>query len=555
LNNVLIGEVWFCSGQSNMEMPLAGWGNIQNFKREIALANYPNIRFLQVKQATAEVPQQHAAVLWDGWNAVSPNTIPDFSATAYFFARELYEKTGIPIGLIHSSWGGTFIEAWSSSQALAKFDAYASGIKRLESKTAEADYKQELGLWNQLLAENDLGFNRSTGGWTAKDVDDADWNTILLPQPFDKALYPGLDGIVYFRKTVNIPDNWVGKELQLSLGPIDDNDFTFVNGTRVGATEGFTQNRNYVIPAALVTSTEVKIAIKVFDGAGDGGLYGSLDQLKITGPDLQELSIAGPWKLNVGLDLKKMPAMPSAIDGPNRPTVLFNAMVNPFKDVAIRGVIWYQGESNAERDVQRYRQLFPAMIQDWRSKWQNNSLPFYFVQLANYREKTEQPKPSAFAEIRDAQANTLKLNHTGMAVIADVGDAYDIHPKNKQEVGRRLGLIALRNLYGKHITAQGPQLKRYQIKGDQAVLTFDPLGSLLVHQPTGVTSGFTLAGKDRVFYPAAIKVIGNTVFLTAKEVPHPVAIRYGFADNPDLSIFNKEALPASPFRTDDWWDQ
>ncbi|MEI2274612.1 sialate O-acetylesterase [Sphingobacterium sp. ML3W] len=553
LKNILIGEVWFCSGQSNMEMPLAGWGKIDNFEQEIKAANFPNIRILQIPKATANQPTTAVQVESGGWNPVTPQSIPEFSATAYFFAREIYEKTGIPIGLIHSSWGGTIIEAWMSREALSPFSTYTAAIEKIQRPDAQEIYAKDLAEWNRVAEQQDQVKTATQGEWFAPQLDKSTWFTITIPSFFDRNLFPGMDGVVYFGKDVALPAHWQGKPLKLILGAIDDNDITYVNGTKVGETVGYDQIRKYTIPATANNGSLLHIAVRVFDGAGDGGIYGGTEQPRLEGPNGEQLSLVGDWKCKVGYDLAKLPAKPNAMEGPNRPTVLYNAMVKPFVDFKIKGAIWYQGESNADSKDAPYQQLLPALIQDWRQQWNNEKMPFYFVQLANFKAKSLTPQPSSWARLREAQRQTLKLPYTGMAVIADIGDAQDIHPKNKQDVGRRLGWIATAQLYGKKIPYSGPVLEHWTTKAAEMELSFNPMGKKLVLKEADKRSGsFTIAGADQVFYPAEVKQVGNKLIVSAKEVPSPVAVRYGWADNPDLILYNEAGVPGSPFRTDDW---
>ncbi|WP_343570039.1 sialate O-acetylesterase [Sphingobacterium sp.] len=553
LKNILIGEVWFCSGQSNMEMPLAGWGKINNFEQEIKAANFPNIRILQIPKATANQPTTAVKVESGGWNPVTPQSIPEFSATAYFFAREIYEKTGIPIGLIHSSWGGTIIEAWMSREALSPFSTYTAAIEKIQRPDAQEVYAKDLAEWNRVAEQQDQVKTATQGEWFAPQLDKSSWSKITIPSFFDKNLFPGMDGIVYFGKDVELPAHWQGKPLKLILGAIDDNDITYVNGTKVGETVGYDQIRKYTVPATANNGSLLHIAVRVFDGAGDGGIYGGTEQPRLEGPNGEQLSLVGDWKCKVGYDLAKLPAKPNAMEGPNRPTVLYNAMVKPFVDFKIKGAIWYQGESNADSKDAPYQQLLPALIQDWRQQWNNEKMPFYFVQLANFKAKSVTPQPSSWARLREAQRQTLKLPYTGMAVITDIGDAQDIHPKNKQDVGRRLGWIATALLYGKKIPYSGPVLQHWTTKAAEMELSFNPMGKKLVLKGAdNRNSSFTIAGADQVFYPAEVKQVGNKLIVSAKEVPSPVAVRYGWADNPDLTLYNEAGIPGSPFRTDDW---
>jgi sialate O-acetylesterase len=380
LKNVLIGEVWICSGQSNMQLPLAGWGKINNYEKEIAEAKYPNIRLFQTQHVASNQPLNDAKVDMNGWKPCSPEYISEFSSVAYFFARDIYKKTGIPIGLIHTSWGGTVVEAWMSASTLKNNADFADTVRKIENTKAEPTIDKE----------------------------------------------------------------------------------------------------------------------------------------------------------------------------PNHPTVLYNALIHPFIQYAIRGAIWYQGESNAER-ANQYRTLFPAMITDWRKQWGIGDFPFYFVQLANWKKTEEEPKASDWAELRDAQLQTLALPKTGMAVTIDIGDAVDIHPKNKQDVGKRLALIAMAKTYGANAPYSGPIVKAHKIVGNSVKIDFKFTDGGLKAQ-SGELTGFSIAGADQKFHWAKATISGNQVLVSSADVPNPVAVRYAWAANPVCNLINGAGLPASPFRTDNWQD-
>jgi len=378
LKNVMVGEVWLCSGQSNMEMPLAGWGKIKDYEREIANAKYPNIRILKVKKTINSQPQEDFKSNTMGWQECSPSTISDFSATAYFFARRLIQDKNIAIGLIDATWGGTVIESWTSADAIGKVDAFTDTIKKFE---------------------------------------------------------------------------------------------------------------------AIPTSTK--------------------------------------------------------LTNPNKPTLLFNGMINPFLPVAIKGVIWYQGESNNSRAYQ-YRELFPLMINDWRTKFNRPNLPFLFVQLANFQAINPQPADATWAELREAQTMALSLPNTGMAVAIDIGETGDIHPKNKQDVGKRLALLALKKVYKVDVVDEGPMYKSNKVENGKIIVNFRPSIAALKTSDGKAITGFAIAGEDKKFYWATAEIKGNSIVVSSKDVKNPVAVRYAWANNPINNLVNEAGLPASPFRTDDW---
>ncbi|MCD2422378.1 9-O-acetylesterase [Niabella pedocola] len=551
LENVLIGDVWLCSGQSNMEMPLAGWGKILNYEAEIARANFPSIRLLQATHVTANQPQNALSVRNSGWDVCTPATVAEFSSVAYFFAREIYEKTKIPIGLIHSSWGGTIAEAWTSYETLQQLPDFAAAAQKIKAtpKTDRPTFERQMAEWNEKKQAADKGIQNGVALWAAGDLNTADWKTMPVPGLVEDNGLPGFDGVIWFKRKCSIPDNWPSSDLTLNLGPIDDDDITYFNGVQIGATNGWNKERVYTIPARLIKKGTNDLTVRVSDNSNGGGIYGTPAQLFIKNAAGQKIELPGSWLYKVPYTLKELPPAPENPENPNRPTVLYNAMINPVINYTIKGAIWYQGESNAGRAYQ-YRELFPAMIKDWRSKFSSGNFPFYFVQLANFMKRADQPGSSAWAELREAQLMTTQLANTGMATIIDIGDAKDIHPKNKQEVGRRLALIALNRDYKKTIEYSGPRYRTQKITGDRIVLTFDHAAGMKAGE--GKLTGFAVAGADQKFYWADATINGSTITVKAPEVKQPVAVRYAWADNPDANLVNGAGLPASPFRTDQW---
>jgi len=552
LNNVLIGDVWICSGQSNMEMPLAGWGKILNSEKEIAEAKYPNIRLLQADHITSNFPINDAKVANGGWQECSPKYVAEFSSTAYFFAREVYEKTKIPIGLIHTSWGGTIAEAWTSAESLKKMADFSAAVDKIQKSAknpSTVSYEEKLQTWVKMTSEKDSGYQAGEAKWAL--VETANWKSMTLPTLWEDAALKNFDGIVWFTKKVNIPENWKTNGARLNLGTIDDNDITYVNGVKVGETVGYNVGRTYAIPANLLKTGENTVTVRVFDSGGGGGIYGDAKDLSFTNNTAEKISLAGDWKYKVGVDFKNVEAKPYEENGPNRPTVLYNAMIHPYLQFSIKGAIWYQGESNADRAYQ-YRELFPTMIKDWRQKWGQGDFPFYFVQLANFMQIDHEPVESAWAELREAQQKTLVLPNTGMATIIDIGDAKDIHPKNKQEVGRRLALIALAKTYGQKINYSGPVYQSNKVEGKQIRLTFGNTENGLKAADGATLTGFAIAGADKKFYWAKASIQGNQVIVSSDQVANPVAVRYAWGNNPVCNLVSKDGLPASPFRTDTW---
>ena len=552
LKNVLIGEVWICSGQSNMEMPVAGWGKVKNNQQEVANANYPNIRLLHVSKRTANVPLNDLKLENGGWKECSPATIPEFSSAAYFFGRNLFQNLNIPIGLINTSWGGTIAETWMSAETAETMPDFTERVKNMKGKSDEEQqvmYLEQLKSWEENIKNVDCGYKNKVAIFTIPGFDDASWKTMPVPGMWESKLSFIFDGVAWFRKTITIPEDWAGKDLKLSLGAIDDNDVTFFNGEQIGSTNGFMTARNYTIPANLVKGGTAVITIRILDTAGDGGFYGGNMSLSLS--DNQKLDLTGDWKCIFGTKLRDLPQTPSSpINNPNRPTVLYNAMIHPLVPYAIRGAIWYQGEANADRAYQ-YREVFPLLIADWRKQF-NKDLAFYFVQLANYMKVDKEPVESNWAELREAQAQTLHLENTGMAVTIDIGEAGDIHPKNKQDVGLRLALAARANTYGQKIAFSGPIYDTYKMEGNKVRISFKYTNDGLKTNDGQAVKGFAMAGLDHKFHWADATIEGNEVVVTCPEVSFPVAVRYAWANNPVCNLYNGAGLPTSPFRTDDW---
>jgi sialate O-acetylesterase len=554
IKNVLVGEVWICSGQSNMEMALRGQGIIKNYREEISNADYPNIRLFQVIHTTSTVPLD--SINCPGWDVCSPATIPEFSSVAYFFGRKVFKELGVPVGLIHTSWGGTPAEAWTSAGALKEIPDFRKVVESMESaastrKQTLEGYQHQLKLRNEKIQSMDAGFENGKAVWNKSHVDAADWKTMDLPTKWENAGYPSLDGIMWFRKEINLPGSMVGTDLTLHLGPINDIDITWFNGQKVGGVSGADIPRKYSIPKSLVRSGKNVIVVRVEDIAYTGGLWGTAEQMFIENAKGGKISLAGTWLNKIGFDSKVLGPRPHSPKDPNRPTVLFNAMIHPLLPFAIQGAIWYQGEANAGRAFQ-YQTLFPTMISDWRNQWQQGDFPFLFVQLANFMEQKNQPQDDDWAELREAQLKTLSLPNTGMAVAIDIGDALDIHPKNKQEVGRRLALNALKLVYEQDIAHCGPIYKSKTIEGNKIRLTFDHAYDGLMTTAGEELHGFAIAGTDSVFHWAQAEISGDKVVVWNDDISNPQSVRYAWAANPVCNLYNKAGLPASPFRTDSW---
>ena len=546
LKNVMVGEVWICAGQSNMEMGISA---VNNAEQEVKEANYPNIRLFHFKRIISSEPVRQT----DGkWYLCSPESISSqgdwagFSAAGYFFGREIHKNLNVPVGLIQVAWGGTPAEAWMNKKTLLSDPDFEPIVKKIPQKYSSEEIKQseqELEQWSKRLNAPDPG----EAGWMDPDMDEQDWKVMRLPQAWENA---GLlmDGVVWFRKNVTIPPAWAGKELILELGPIDDKDTTWVNGKEVGKTDSWDANRKYRVPPFLISSGKNVIAVRVFDGAGQGGIYGQANQMKIYPADNRgenEISLAGDWLYKIGINPGPKPEVKG--QNPNKPSVLYNGMVTPLIPFGIRGVVWYQGESNAERAFQ-YRKLFPALIKNWRTDWKQGDFPFYYVQIAPFKSWY---KPFECAELCEAQSMALSIPNTGMVVTSDIGNVDDVHPKNKQDVGRRLALWALAKTYGYDIVYSGPIYKSMRVEDDKIRIFFNYSdGGLMMKGPK--LTCFTIAGSDRKFVEAEAVIDGNTVVVSSDKVKHPVAVRFAWSNTDESNLFNKVGLPSSLFRTDDW---
>ena len=546
VRNVLFGDVFICSGQSNMQMAVASSNNAQ---QEIANANYPKIRLFSVPNVTAYEPQQTVNAQWV---ECSPQTIPWFSAAGYFFGRELHQRLKIPIGLIGSSWGGTVAEAWVSGPALKTMTDFAETVKAIEYNNAEqkkhaTDFQKAMAEW---YAKNDPGSAQGLG-WADPGFDASAWKTMQLPATWESAGLPNFDGIAWFRKEIDLSADQVGKEAVLHLGPIDDIDATWVNGVKVGATEQYDKPRDYKLAADVLKAGRNVIAVRVLDTGGQGGLWGKPEQMSLQIGD-QSLSLAGAWLYKDSVPLNKTTAMPMKQDNnPNVVTVLYNAMIAPLTPMALKGAIWYQGESNAGRGLQ-YRRLLPTLIKDWRARFSGGDFYFGIVQLANFTAFEVQPGDGGWPRVQEAQWWTSqKLPNSALACIIDIGDAADIHPKNKQDVGLRLALGALGTVYGQKIEFSGPQFKAAKFEGGKVRISYSHVDGGLVVKGDKLV-GFAIAGKDRKWAWADAAIEGDTVVLSSAAVTEPAAVRYAWGNNPPNSLYNKADLPAVPFRTDKW---
>ena len=542
LKNIMIGDVWVASGQSNMEWALKS--EVDNFEEEIANATFPDIRLFTVEHNTSYTPLDSVIVVGDGWLPTSPETIPDFSAVAYFFGRQIHQDEGVPIGLISTNWGGTPAEAWTSESALMTMPDFKTALEKQKSSDmtpAKAAQRRQ-----EIMEAADQKINDPA---YRPQFDVSDWPTMTLPTLWEQAdtSLQNFDGLVWFQKTIDLPAQYAGQPLTLHLGSIDDNDVTWFNGQRIGETQGYSELRVYDVPGEAVQAGSNTITVRVQDDAGGGGLYGPASEMYVA-QDGNKLSVdlTDAWQY----DAAQEPPFPEMGKLHHQPAVLYNAMIAPLLPYPIKGVIWYQGESNAGRPEQ-YATLFPTMIDDWRTQWGGEAFPFLFVQLANF--KPDGAPSDQWAYLREAQNAALQLDNTGVAVTIDIGDSTDIHPRNKLDVGDRLATAARAIAYGDASVFTGPAYESMRVSGDSVIVTFQGVGEGLMKLPDEEVTGFTVAGEDRQFKEAVVHIVSpNEVSVWAPDLDQPVAVRYGWDNNPAVNLYNEAGLPVSPFRTDDW---
>lgn len=543
IRDILVGDVWLCSGQSNMELPISRVMDM--FREEVEVYRNSMIRHFKVPIAyDFHHPQEDIASTQ--WQSLTPESALSFSAVAYFFAKDLYEKTGVPIGLINASVGGSPAEAWISEEGLLDFPAYLNEKDVCQSDDYVAAVKHldrmNRDLWSCVLYRNDPGLLEKPK-WFEANYNDSNWKTINL---FDKSwgsdgLNP-INGSHWLRKSFNVPSHLHGKPAILRFGCVVDADSIFVNGTFVGTTSYQYPPRIYSIPSHLLKEGENTITIRLISYSG----YPSVVKdkpYKIVFDD-GEISLEGDWKYKFGT---RMRALPGETFFHYKPVGLYNGMIAPLLNWPIKGVLWYQGESNTDR-YNEYFDLMSALIKDWRYRWNMPDLPFLIVQLANFMKDPQDPSESNWAELRNAQRLlSLAIPNTALAVTIDIGEWNDIHPLNKKEVGRRLSLQAQRVIYGDvSVVSDGPVFERMAVDRHQLVLSFREGTDDLLH--VDKLEGFAIAGTDGKYQWAKAYVKGNKVIVQHEDVPHPVSVRYAWGHNPSrANLRNSKGLPASPF--------
>ena len=542
LRDVLVGDVWLASGQSNMEWPLS---QTEGADAAIAAANEPLIRHFKIPKSWSSTPQWQ---LQGGeWLSASAASAGQFSAAAYYFAIELRKATGVPIGIIDSTWGGSRIEAWmdADTQGLNPADSVAAERKaRADDERATAEARRRLAQWPAGRADD--------SGWQAPGLDTSTWASIKVPGIWESQGWAIIDGIAWYRTAFNLSAAEAKAGVTLAVGRIDDSDTTWVNGVQVGQTTlQYNLPRAYEVPGSALHAGRNEVAVKVTDSGGGGGVHGVASELYLQLADGTRRPLDSEWRFRFA-EARLVPAD----DNKNQfPTLLYNAMIHPLQPYPLRGAIWYQGESNAYavEESLRYRTLFPAMIKQWRAQWDAPALPFLWVQLASFGSGADTPQQSPWSVLRESQTATLSLPATGQVVTIDIGDRADIHPRNKRDVGQRLALAARHVAYGEALVYSGPMQRGVRFADHAAIVDFNTGGAALVARGGGGVQGFEVAGADRVFHPARARIDGDTVAVRSDAVVTPVAVRYGWRDDAGkANLANAAGLPASPFRSDTW---
>ena len=549
INEILVGDVWFCSGQSNMVHQM----NIHDvtYAKDIAEANYPQIRQFLIPTATnlqgslddLSPGNQNSF----GWKAAVGDNVRPFSAVGYFFAKHIYDTYHVPIGIINASVGGTPIEAWTSEEGLKDFPTIFATIQKNKDTSYVNNLNRTATAANKPQQENDLGVTGELK-WYDPSYSSTVWKPINIPGYWEDQGIKELNGIVWYRKEIDIPTSLTGKPSRVFLGRIVDADELYINGKQVGRTAYQYPQRRYSVPPDLLKAGKNIFVIRVTNNAGKGGFVPDKPYCLFAEGDT--LDLKGSWQYKVGDVFAPRPPGASGIVAQNQPTSLYNAMVAPVINYTIKGFLWYQGEANTSR-AEEYPKLQPAQITDWRNKWKQGNLPFLYVQLPGFMDYNYLPSESNWAMLRESQLKSLSIPNTAMAVAIDLGEWNDIHPDNKKDVGERLALAALKIAYGEDLVYSGPIYESSAIDGNKITIRFTNSTNGLITNDGEAPSEFAIAGDDKKFIWAKAKIDGDKVIVWNDTLREPRYVRYAWADNPvNPNLYNKAGLPASPFRTD-----
>jgi sialate O-acetylesterase len=547
INDILVGDVWVCSGQSNMGVTVGSLSNV--YPNEISNSENKFIRHFSVP-VNSKFTGREKDLKYGRWQYADPKNVRSFTAVGYFFAKKIYDIYKIPIGLINANLGGSSAEAWISEEAIKSFPKYYENASRFKNpdlidKINKQD-DERVKNWYKLVRQTDEGLKDPQNVWSDPKINISDWETVKLPKYWPETKLGNINGVVWFRKEMNVPNSMIGKSASLSLGRIFDVDSVFINGKFVGTTGSQYAPRNYKLPADLLKTGANTIVVRDISNIRHGGFVPGKQYNIVAGNDT--ISLEGEWKYKIGTIVE--PLEDRLFTG-KIPTGLFNGMIAPLTNYKIKGALWYQGESNTSRAFEHY-DLFKLLISDWRNNWQQGNFPFIYVQLPNFVEVNEETTQYDWAFFRESQLKTLEIPNTGMAVTIDIGQYNDIHPVNKIDVGYRLALAAQKAAYGeKNIVYSGPIYKMMKIVGSKVILTFTNLGGGLVAKNGGLKC-FEICGIDNKYYPAKAKIDNGKIIVSSDEVIAPIAVRYAWANNPEgANLYNREGLPASPFRTNE----
>lgn len=549
IHDILIGDVWVCSAQSNMEMSMASLN--ARYPEDIAASENKFIRqFAVPRRHIFSRPMED--VTTGEWVSADPKSVLKFTAAGYYFAKNLYQRYNVPIGLINATLGGSRTESWMSEDALKPFPTlYDEALKYQDTLAiiqTETEDKRRIAEWHTRAKEMDAAYTAPGGPWHKADYDVSQWEEMNMPGLWASSPLGAINGVVWFRKEVELPASFENQSARLIFGNIVEADSVFINGKFVGGRPSQYIPRNYDIPAELLKKGKNSITVRVVCPSGRGGFVPAKKYAIILDKDTVDLS--GAWKYRLGCKMENLVGSSFIMW---KATGLYNGMIAPLLPYTIKGAIWYQGESNIGR-AEQHRTLFPALIRNWRKKWSLGDFPFLFVQLPNFNEPQREPSDGGWARFRETQTSALTMPNTGMAVTIDIGEWNDIHPVNKKDVGYRLALAAQRVAYAeKDVVYSGPIYRSMKVKGNKVILSFNHTGGGLVAKGADTLQYFAIAGPDKKFVWATAGIKNRKVIVSSDKVPHPVAVRYAWADDPEgANLYNKEGLPASPFRTDDF---
>lgn len=543
IQDVVLGDVFLASGQSNMELPL--WRVTERYSTVINDSENPDIRFFRVPaNYSFQGPLQQ--LTGGSWKKSNPNNSPHFSALAYFFAHEINRIHDVPVGIVDTSVGGSPIEAWMDEVSLEHYPEALEKLRHFQDpkvvdvqllKNAKV-YKE----WDQAIASQDKGINGDTK-WYETELDTSSWDSIRIPGPWKTTNLEAMTGVIWFRRTVYIPEETKWSDAKLYLGAIEDADTVFVNGVQVGRTTYQYPPRIYKIPESVLKHGENIIVIRAESHQGLGQFIKDKPYRLNVGSTIFPLE--GKWKYKVGCNI---PPRGDIVFPRWQPTGLYHAMLAPLRDLSIKGVLWYQGESNVS-NPQGYAVKMETMLGLWRKQFNNSKLPFFYVQLANFLESSDEPIESNWAYLREEQRKAQRIPHTHMTVAIDLGEWNDIHPLNKKDIALRMVRGASNLIYNQKVVDTGPQVEKAEFIDGNVVISFKTSQVIPLAKCGGSINELSIAGADKQFIRAEGALVDSKLVIESKFFPiRPKWVRYGWANNPEkVNLYNSEGLPASPF--------